>query len=269
MQWFFFFLLLPFIRWLVIRHSAAWNILNIALFFFCSYVFIEEQLECLAQWKDGSLRYLMGRLQHQGATSDEDRYRCFVYEKIQPPPPSTSSSLSPLLLPSTSSSTSAGERHNRQPTFLLAQSGDATCSGLTSPTEGSRTLKLTKGMRNARGVLLKRFLSKWKWIPGRIWWKRSRKMFVSSTTDMISFRNFSPFILILSAVDQVGGGFFFPFFLCWFPYRSQCSWADGGEANTKNPLQCRCLSLSVLFYFDMRSVFSWSPPKRKGKSSGA
>ena len=131
--------------------------------FFCSYVFIEEQLECLAQWKDGSLRYLMGRLQHQGATSDEDRYRCFVYEKIQPPPPSTSSSLSPLLLPSTSSSTSAGERHNRQPTFLLAQSGDATCSGLTSPTEGSRTLKLTKGMRNARGVLLKGFfLSKWK-----------------------------------------------------------------------------------------------------------
>jgi len=30
-------------------------------------------LECLAAWKDGSLRYLMGRVQHQGATSDEVR----------------------------------------------------------------------------------------------------------------------------------------------------------------------------------------------------
>lgn len=101
----------------------------------------EEQLECLAQWKEGSLRYLMGRLQHQGATSDEDRYRCFVYEKVNAPlPPPSSSSLSPLV------NSAAGvtvDRHRQ--TILLAQSGDASCSGLTSPTEGSRTLKLTKG----------------------------------------------------------------------------------------------------------------------------
>jgi hypothetical protein len=84
----------------------------------------------------------MGRLQHQGATSDEDRYRCFVYEKIQPPP---SSSLSSLLLPGGSGSPPAPAERHRPVTILLAQSGDATCSGLTSPTEGSRTLKLTKG----------------------------------------------------------------------------------------------------------------------------
>jgi hypothetical protein len=94
----------------------------------------------LAQWKDGSLRYLMGRLQHQGATSDEDRYRCFVYEKIQPPPSSSS-----LLLSGGSGSPPAPAERHRPVTILLAQSGDATCSGLTSPTEGSRTLKLTKG----------------------------------------------------------------------------------------------------------------------------
>lgn len=85
----------------------------------------EEQLECLATWKEGSLRYLMGRVQHQGAISDEDRYRCFVYEKL--------------------ASSNASERHRT--TILLAQSGDASCSGLTSPTEGSRTLRLTKGTR--------------------------------------------------------------------------------------------------------------------------
>ena len=80
----------------------------------------------MAVWKDGSLRYLMGKLQHQSATSDEDRYRCFVYERL-------------------SQSVPMAVRDPHRPTFLLAQSGDATCSGLTSPTEGSRTLKLVKG----------------------------------------------------------------------------------------------------------------------------
>jgi hypothetical protein len=101
----------------------------------------------LAQWKDGSLRYLMGRLQHQGATSDEDRYRCFVYEKIQPPPSSS------LLLPGGSGSPPAPAERHRPVTILLAQSGDATCSGLTSPTEGSRTLKLTKGKSDQKNLI--------------------------------------------------------------------------------------------------------------------
>lgn len=101
-------------------------------------VFTEEQLECLANWKDGSLRYMMGRVQHVGATSDEDRYRCFVYEKIQSGSNSAGSAAS-------QSSSGTTDRHRN--TILLAQSGDATCSGLTSPTEGSRTLKLTKGIK--------------------------------------------------------------------------------------------------------------------------
>lgn len=40
-----------------------------------------EELECLATWKEGSSRYLVGRLHHGHASSNEDRYRCFVYEK--------------------------------------------------------------------------------------------------------------------------------------------------------------------------------------------
>ncbi|KAF4519337.1 hypothetical protein B566_EDAN008259 [Ephemera danica] len=43
--------------------------------------FSEEELSCVATWKEGSARYLVGRLWHRHATSDEERYRCFVYEK--------------------------------------------------------------------------------------------------------------------------------------------------------------------------------------------
>ncbi|XP_075235649.1 uncharacterized protein LOC142332859 [Lycorma delicatula] len=75
-----------------------------------------EELTCLAWWKDGSTRYLVGLLQHPMATADEDRYRCFVYGKVA----------------------------SRGGSYNVAQSGDATCNGLLSPTEGSRTLSLTK-----------------------------------------------------------------------------------------------------------------------------
>lgn len=76
-----------------------------------------EELVCLANWKEGSMRYLVGKLHHKMATSDEDKYRCFVYEK---------------------------NKEMEHIGFQLAQSGDATCNGLAT-VEGSRTLKLTKG----------------------------------------------------------------------------------------------------------------------------
>lgn len=76
-----------------------------------------EELVCLATWKDGSTRYLVGKLYHKMATSDEDRYRCFVYDQHH--------------------------QHNHHQVYQVAQSGDATCNGLTSALEGSRTMKLT------------------------------------------------------------------------------------------------------------------------------
>jgi hypothetical protein len=36
----------------------------------------------LAAWKDGNARYLVGLVSHNHATSNEERFRCFVYEKI-------------------------------------------------------------------------------------------------------------------------------------------------------------------------------------------
>ena len=75
---------------------------------------------CLATWKDGSTRYLVGKLYHKMATSDEDRYRCFVYDQHH--------------------------QHNHHQVYQVAQSGDATCNGLPSALEGSRTMKLTTSM---------------------------------------------------------------------------------------------------------------------------
>lgn len=43
-----------------------------------------EELTCLATWKDGNSRYLVGLVSHHHAVSNEERYRCFVYEKIMP-----------------------------------------------------------------------------------------------------------------------------------------------------------------------------------------
>ena len=62
---------------------------------------------------------MVGKLDHLHATTDEDKFRCFVYEYMDPLKPTDG--------------------------LFLAQSGDATCNGLFSPHEGSRTLKLTRG----------------------------------------------------------------------------------------------------------------------------
>lgn len=81
-----------------------------------------EELQCLAVWKEGSSRYLVGKVHHSHATSNEDRFRCFVYEKA-----------------------SAASEALDGVDYRVAQSGDATCNGLFSATEGSRTMTLKKG----------------------------------------------------------------------------------------------------------------------------
>jgi len=143
----------------------------------------EEELECLAAWKDGSLRYLMGRVQHQGATSDEDRYRCFVYERMA----------------SSASTASAGHR----PTFLLAQSGDATCNGLTSPSEGSRTLKLSKGEgRRCRYPSWLLQHNHWQTLDGR--WTYS--LHKNSTLRIIDVSGVGPSASHAASLSSGGGG---------------------------------------------------------------
>lgn len=81
-----------------------------------------EELTCLATWKDGNSRYLVGLVSHHHATSNEERYRCFVYEKI------------------------AGGSGGKEAEYKLAQSGDATCNGLDSA-EVRVTLLQQKGSK--------------------------------------------------------------------------------------------------------------------------
>ncbi|XP_076318503.1 uncharacterized protein LOC143229686 [Tachypleus tridentatus] len=77
----------------------------------------EEELTCVATWKEGSSHYLVGKMirkkKHRISYKDEDTYRCFVYDSLPD-------------------------------SFLLSQSADATCDGLVSPREGYRTMRLRK-----------------------------------------------------------------------------------------------------------------------------
>lgn len=78
-----------------------------------------EELICLATWKEGSTKYLIGKIaqgNRRSLTSDEDQYRCFIYQR---------------------------GKEDGKIVYNIAQSGDATCSGLQSSTEGSRTMKFT------------------------------------------------------------------------------------------------------------------------------
>ncbi|CAG7724836.1 unnamed protein product [Allacma fusca] len=82
----------------------------------------EEELQCIAQWRDGSQFYLVGKVHHRLAASNEDSYRCFVYEKIK--------------------GHSANVGHPIAVGYRVGQSGDATCTGVTSSQDGARTMTL-------------------------------------------------------------------------------------------------------------------------------
>ncbi|XP_020287682.1 uncharacterized protein LOC109856623 [Pseudomyrmex gracilis] len=105
-----------------------------------------EELECLATWKEGSSRYLVGRLHHGHASSNEDRYRCFVYEKANQPVQSNLNRAAIGIGVMDHEVTVPGGPVSEGTTemYQVAQSGDATCNGLFTPTEGSRTMMLKK-----------------------------------------------------------------------------------------------------------------------------
>ncbi|XP_018304767.1 uncharacterized protein [Mycetomoellerius zeteki] len=77
-----------------------------------------EELQCLASWNDGRNKYLVGTLKERSALNDAKTYRCFLYEEKS--------------------------HHQGKMIYLLAQSGDPTCNGLTTVSEGSPTIKLIK-----------------------------------------------------------------------------------------------------------------------------
>ncbi|KAK7085683.1 hypothetical protein SK128_011445, partial [Halocaridina rubra] len=77
-----------------------------------------EEVECIGHWKEGSTRYFVGRREGGRALTDEDRYRCYAWERER-----------------------ESESHLD---YRMAQSGDATCNGVFSANDGSKTLKISK-----------------------------------------------------------------------------------------------------------------------------
>ena len=101
--------------------------------YYCHMFTTVEELQCLATWKEGSSRFLLGLIQYRHYASYEERFRCFTYER-------TKRNGSTGIIPGSSSF--GGNDSNM--VIRLAQSGDATCNGLTLQ-EGSRTMTLRKG----------------------------------------------------------------------------------------------------------------------------
>lgn len=77
----------------------------------------QEELVCLGKWREGSNNYLVGKSDNPRATSDEDRYQCFVFKEWS-------------------------KGNNRG--YHVAQSGDATCNGLYSIYGGSMRLVMQR-----------------------------------------------------------------------------------------------------------------------------
>ena len=85
--------------------------------------FSDEELNCLASWKEGSLRYLVATVNQKHIHNDEARFKCFVYQR---------------------------QRHHgsREMVYKMAQSEKASCVGLWSVDEGVKTFKMTKSKFN-------------------------------------------------------------------------------------------------------------------------
>lgn len=104
-----------------------------------------EELECLATWKEGSSRYLVGRLHHRHASNNEDRYRCFVYERVGQSIGNINRGGLGLGALDQDVPLPGGPIPEGAPEiYRVAQSGDATCNGLFSTMEGSRSMTLRK-----------------------------------------------------------------------------------------------------------------------------
>lgn len=105
-----------------------------------------EELECFAEWKEGSYKYLVGKLNHKAATSDEDKFRCFVIEKNNTDPVES---------------------------YYIGQSGDASCEGLFHPRDGLRTFKIRRSQKVEPKCNFPRWLAEknhWKTLDNQHWY---------------------------------------------------------------------------------------------------
>ena len=95
---------------------------------FIEFLVTDELLECVAVWKEGSSRYLVGRLQKikpgglkqlsRPFNNEDTKYTCYRYER---------------------------QLENGQFVIKMSQSETGRCEGLWSVDEGDKTYTLRKG----------------------------------------------------------------------------------------------------------------------------
>lgn len=129
---------------------------HMLIFSFCAVhdIYLVEELQCLASWKEGSSRYFLGLISYQHHASYEERFRCFVYERSKHGHSHHNSSPKhhphSLSLHSRGGVIEEGDNSTNFPSgggehiYRVAQSGDPSCNGLSSM-EGSRTMVLRRG----------------------------------------------------------------------------------------------------------------------------
>ena len=101
---------------------------------------MEEEMSCLATWKEGNRKYLVAMMNHSHVYNDESRYRCFIYQKQR-------GNRGGQLTDGAEVSHKSGSRNRSGNTAVkikMAMSAQASCLGLWNVNEGYKTFELKK-----------------------------------------------------------------------------------------------------------------------------
>ena len=103
----------------------------------------EEEMSCLATWKEGNRKYLVAMMNHSHVYNDESRYRCFIYQKQR-----GNNRGRHHVTDRTVISHKAGNQNNpgvgSSVRINMAMSAQASCLGLWNVHEGYKTFELKK-----------------------------------------------------------------------------------------------------------------------------
>ena len=112
---------------------------NITQLFSCLHL-TEEEMSCLATWKEGNRKYLVAMMNHSHVYNDESRYRCFIYQKQR------GNRGGHLADGSEVSHRSGNKNHSggSNVRIKMAMSAQASCLGLWNVHEGYKTFELKK-----------------------------------------------------------------------------------------------------------------------------
>lgn len=99
----------------------------------------QEELSCLATWKEGSSHYLVASMNHSHIYTDNERYRCFVYQRQRPHHQQSHHHHHQI-----HEDDGTGPNDSPEVIYKMAQSNQASCLGLWSVDEGYKTFTFKK-----------------------------------------------------------------------------------------------------------------------------